>query len=250
MKRNSISSYFLLILFTGTLTMSPAYAQSDSNSWRNSAAINLWGAGIKGTTASGAEIDVGFSDILDNLDFAFMGTLEGRKGKWSWLADAVYMNLSVDESGTIPIAGGALGRVDVGVKGWALNLLGGYNLSESGSGHHDVVFGARYLDLETSLKLTVGKASVGDSVTGGIWDGVVGLRGRGDLQGNWYLPYYVDVGTGQSDLTWQAYGGVGYAYNWGDLVFAYRHLEWEFDAGEPIRDINFSGPILQAKWYF
>jgi len=27
----------------------------------------------------------------------------------------------------------------------------------------------------------------------------------------WFVPYYLDVGTGESDLTWQAMGGIGYS---------------------------------------
>jgi len=100
------------------------------------------------------------------------------------------------------------------------------------------------------VNLNVGAASGGTSLSGSVWDGVVGIRGRANLQGNWYLPYYADIGTGQSDLTWQLLGGFGYKYNWGDMALAYRHLEWEFDTDVPLMDVNFSGPIVQAKWHF
>jgi len=43
-----------------------------------------------------------------------------------------------------------------------------------------------------------------------IWDGIVGFKGRVALGSDkkWYIPYYADVGTGQSDLTWQVLAGV------------------------------------------
>ena len=53
-----------------------------SGSWKYTASINLWAAGIKGETSSGGDIDIGLSDILDNLDFIFMSTLGAQKGKW------------------------------------------------------------------------------------------------------------------------------------------------------------------------
>ena len=31
----------------------------------------------------------------------------------------------------------------------------------------------------------------------------------------WFVPYYADIGTGQSDFTWQAIGGIGYAFSGG-----------------------------------
>ena len=44
------------------------------------------------------------------------------------------------------------------------------------------------------------------------WDGIVGAKGAfalGDKH-KWVVPYYVDIGTGDSDVTWQAELGVGY----------------------------------------
>jgi hypothetical protein len=34
----------------------------------------------------------------------------------------------------------------------------------------------------------------------------------------WFAPFYLDVGTGATKLTWQGFAGVGYAYRWGDVV--------------------------------
>jgi len=150
MRQITLRKVFALILLTGSYAITPAYAQSD-DSWNYSAAINLWAAGIQGTTQNGTEIDVGFSDILDSLDMTFMGTLEGRKGQWSWLTDVIYISLSTDESSNVSTpAGPVTGRVDVGNDGWVWNLLGGYNLSDTESGISDVVFGARYLDIKVT----------------------------------------------------------------------------------------------------
>ena len=250
MRLTTIRKIVALILFSCSMTTIPAYAQS-GDSWQYSAAINLWGAGIQGTAQNGNTIDVGFSDILDNLDMTFMGTLEGRKGQWSWIADVLYLSVSTDESSDVSTpAGPVTGKVDVGVDGWVWNLLAGYNLSNSEGGVSDLVFGARYMKMETGLNLNIGGAGRGGSASGSVWDGVVGIRGRANLQGNWFVPYYADIGTGQSDLTWQVLGGFGYKYNWGDMTLAYRHLEWEFDTDVPLADVNFSGPIIQAKWHF
>ena len=47
--------------------------------WRYKASLYLWGAGIGGTSSSGGDVDVSFSDIIDNLDMAAMGAIEARK---------------------------------------------------------------------------------------------------------------------------------------------------------------------------
>lgn len=56
---------------------SPSIAQEN---WDFTGFIYLWGAGLGGETVTGNDVDVSFSDILDNLDFGLMGTLEARKG--------------------------------------------------------------------------------------------------------------------------------------------------------------------------
>ncbi len=36
------------------------------------------------------------------------------------------------------------------------------------------------------------------------------------------------AGTGQSDLTWQVFGGVGYTFSWGSAVAGWRYLDYDF----------------------
>jgi hypothetical protein len=52
------------------------------------------------------------------------------------------------------------------------------------------------------------------------------------------------VGTGQSDLTWQAIGGLGYSFHWGDVIVAWRYLDYNMKSGSKIESINFNGPAL------
>ena len=46
------------------------------------------------------------------------------------------------------------------------------------------------------------------------WDGIVGVKGRWHFgaEHRWFVPYYVDIGTGDSDFTWQAMAGIGYSW--------------------------------------
>lgn len=62
------------------------------------------------------------------------------------------------------------------------------------------------------------------------------------------MPYYLDVGTGDSDLTWQAMGGMGYTFGWGELVAAWRYLDYNMPASGRVADMNFSGPLVGANF--
>jgi hypothetical protein len=79
----------------------------------------------------------------------------------------------------------------------------------------------------------------------GVLDAIIGVRGRYGLGGdNWYIPYYLDLGTGESDLTWQATSGIGYAFGHFDLSMTYRHLEWQFSSSKVMQSLSFSGPVF------
>jgi len=80
------------------------------------------------------------------------------------------------------------------------------------------------------------------------WDGIVGVKGRfpfGDER-SWFVPFYADVGTGESDSTYQLMSGVGYAFPWGEVVGQWRYLAYRF--GGPIEKLSFSGPALALNF--
>lgn len=248
----------------GALFLSSAAAVAEEASsgkdWDYTASIYLWGAGIEGATTSGATVDVGFDDLLENLGMAFMGSLEARRAKWSWMADVVYMDVGGSNNGTVPVnpgpgPGGSIDiAADVKVEGWILSFLGGYAFVQQDDRVLDLVAGARYLDITTDFnaRLELGPVSrpVRLSSSGAVWDAVVGLKGRSDFNKNWYATYHADIGTGQSDLTWQVAAGVGHRFGWGDVSLVYRHMRWEFDSSYSLEDISFSGPLLSAGFHF
>ncbi|MEZ5592554.1 MAG: hypothetical protein R3F53_18370 [Gammaproteobacteria bacterium] len=60
----------------------------------------------------------------------------------------------------------------------------------------------------------------------------------------------MDVGTGQSDLTWQAFAGVGYRFGKLDALMGYRYIDWDFDDNDVFDDLNLSGVFIGAKFWF
>ncbi len=240
------------------LGVSPVLAQSESSTtedqWQFAGAIYLWGADIGGHTKSGSEVEVGFSDLLDNIEMAFMGAFAARKNKWSFLTDVIYLDLGADKTADLSVPVGPIQvpvttSVSVDVESWVLHFAGGYNLYSEGKTRLDLIGGARYLDISMDMFLQLQSLGPGQSRTVSesltAWNGIVGLKGHASLGERWFLPYYVDIGAGQSDLTWQATAGIGFRAGrvW-DLALVYRHLEWDLDSTRVIDDINFSGPAL------
>ena len=120
----------------------------------------------------------------------------------------------------------------------------------------DAMVGLCYLDIEADAELnisgplppTLPSRRLSQSV--GLWEGVVGVKGHFNLNENWYIHYHLDIGTGESDLTGQALGAVGYRFNWGDVLLGYRHLYYDQGDSGLLQDLEFSGPVLGANFNF
>ena len=81
-------------------------------------------------------------------------------------------------------------------------------------------------------------------------DFIVGMKGRASFGegGRWFIPWYLDVGTGQSDLTWQAIGGLGYKFSGWDLIGVYRYLDYKFQSGKKVESLDAGGFAIGATF--
>ena len=237
--KTSKTIQMVVIVLAGLFMMAAAQtATAQEQGWEFTADLYGWGASIGGRSATGTGIDIGIDDLIDNLEMGLMTSVGARKGKWSILTDVIYMDVDAGKHG-----------IDVGLQSWIVTPVVGYNLVQDGNIALDIVGGARYLWLKSELDLSgVGGARFSDS--GHVWDGIVGLKGEVTLAKNWYIPFYLDVGAGDSDLTWQALGGLAYKFKKFDVVAGYRYLDWEFDDNDVFDDLNLSGLYAGLKLQF
>ncbi len=145
-----------------------------------------------------------------------------------------------------------------GLQAWT--LAGTYTAIETPSYQLDVLAGTRLLKMDTTLswRLNGNLGSLAVARTGANtakpdwWDAIVGVRGRARLGegGKWFVPYYADIGTGQSDLTWQAMAGVGYTFSWGESSASTATSNTSFDSSKALQDISFTGPAIAVgfRW--
>ena len=262
----------VLALAAGTLLPASAAAQSaqpawDSGKWQFAATLYGYLPSIGGSLSvpvntGGSSINVDASTILDHLKFTFMGTLDAHNGRWGAFTDVLYLDVGGSKSQTHDFSIGAVqlpatttADLNLDLKGIVWTLAGEYRVASDPALKMDVLAGARMF----GLKPTLGWSISGDlgpipesgrsgsrKVDESVWDGIVGVKGRyafGDDR-KWFMPFYLDVGTGQSQLTWQAAAGVGYSYNWGGVFAMWRYLDYKFKSGKALEDMNFNGPML------
>ena len=198
MMRKYFYRRLIQVFVVSFLTFGSSLAQaqeSDADSgWQFAIAPYLWGSDISGQTQGGLPLDVAIGDLLDNLEGVFMASFEARKNKWLILSDFVYLDVAASKQvGPLPL--------DVNLEGTVFHLAGGYNLYQEKSSL-DLIFGARNLDLDLGLSTVIEGNPVSLSRSGNNLDAIIGVKGQLTFSKRWYLPYYVDVGTGDSDLSW------------------------------------------------
>ena len=240
----------------------PVSGVSAEDEWQFKAELYGWLPDIEATTPSGQDVKIGIDDVLDNLDFPAMGGVAAQKGRWSFIADFAYGKLSADESGSTLVSPGPGNSlvipttVDVSaeIEGWIVNLAAAYSVFQTDQHAVQVLAGARYfwLDLTAELDTSIVPANgviVGDDDD--VWDPIIGERGKSRLSDDWWFNYRFDIGSGESDKTWNAVAQFGYKRDWGGWVFGYRYLHYDFDSDfRPLKDIDIYGPFVGALWEF
>ena len=255
-----------------------ASAQTQSSQWSFTITPYLWAPNIDGTLkysvppggGGSPEVETGPNDYLENLSGALMISGEARKGRWSVFTDFIYLDFSSEESsvksvnfGGSTVSSSANVSTDSSLTGAVWTLGVGYAVLPGRPVDLDVFGGLRYFGLEAStdwqLSLEVTGPGGGQTFprTGSIsqredlWDGVVGVKGRVWLgKSNWSLPYYLDVGTGSSSLTWQGMLGIAYSYKWFGATLVYRHLYYDMKGDNLVQDMRFSGPAFGLNFRF
>ena len=248
-----------------SLSAAPVLAQEASDDWQFSATIYGWFPDIAGQSnlpVGDTSIGVDIGTILDHLKMTAQGSFEVRKGRWGAYTDVVYLDVGETKNnarnidiGGVPLPGTVASSLEFDLKSLFWTFAGTWQLTDNTA----LLAGARLASQDVQLDwefagdfgpiqpppLTGSRRASVDQ-----WDLIVGARGQFNLGdgGKWAIPYHFDIGTGDSELTWQAMLGVSYALGWGDLGIAWRHLEYDFESGGAIKDINFSGPAAGARF--
>jgi len=227
--------------------------------WRYSAAFYLWMANIDGKqTVKGqeADLDVGFGDILDVLEFAAEGHVEAIKDNlWGIFIDGTYLKLGPKaEKGPI--------KLDVDYNYWLWEVGGIYraNTWNTGKGQAavDLLLGGRYTSMDVKLKFK--NPPLPDIDGDESWtDLFAGARWLTPLSKNWTMSLRGDVGgfgiSGSSDLA--LHGALVFDWNFSpnwDLVAGYRALYQDYKSGSGANEFAYDatthGPLLGLAYRF
>lgn len=246
-------------------------AQAKPDDWQFRAALYGWFPGLSGTTefpsgAGGPSINVNSKDLIEGLKMAFMGNFQAQKGELGIFADMFYADVGDDKYGTRDftihgrVPGSATANLSLDVKTTLFTLAGTYSVVQRPEYSMQVLAGARMLKLDQTLDWAItagaGSALAGRNGTADVdatnWDAIIGAAGRysfGDDR-RWFVPYYLDIGAGNSRFTWQTILGLGYSFGWGDVIAAWRYTDYDFKSGDTVQSLTLQGPAIGVsfKW--
>ena len=237
------------------LALSAGSVSAAENDWEWSIALYGWMSGIEADVFANdtkvGEIDMSFSDILDDLDMTVMLHGEGFRGQWGFFADLVYLDISNSVTGR-------LATTDYSMSSTIFDLAGVYRPSGTPLGF-EVYAGLRYFNMDLELDVTPNltgitrSARIDDSYT----DFLVGARYTGEINQNWFYRFQGDVSAGETDGTWSVSGLAGYRFGKElnmSAIFGYRHLEIDLENDQGLvtvsQDLTMSGPFVAFNYAF
>ncbi len=229
----------------------PSTTQSSSYDAKYQLTPYIWFSGFNGdigVRGRVVRVDASFSDIFDELNFGVMATFEARwGGKWKFLLDGIYMNLSDGDVNPGPFFDGA----EITAKALIIDPEIGYAIVGGETSRVDLFGGFRLYHIENGLELRQGAGRLNLSQTQTWADPVVGFRVKAG--GKAYLTMKADIGGFGlgSELTWQAFGGLGINLcSRLAIIIGYRYLDIDYRRNGFIYDVALGGPLLGFGFRF
>jgi opacity protein-like surface antigen len=236
-------------------------APEAADGWAFTASAYLWGAGIEGQSGvfglPPQDVDLSFSDILEDLDFAFMGLGEARNGPFVLGLDVTYSKVGSEIDNPRERPGPELiNKLDIDSTTWMVTGYGGYSIIDTDDVRIDLVGGARLWSVNTEFELDSDLAALDGSTVddGATWvDPLAGVKLRLDLTSDVYIASWGMVGgfgVG-SDLMWDVMAGAGYSFTEHFDVFAgYRAVSVDYSDDGFVYDMVQQGPAVAGVFRF
>ena len=236
------SSFIVVFLLTGTVTTN-AQAADDFNTWQNTLApLYLWGQSLDGTINDTLGLQIDFNEAVEDLNGVMTVHYEGAKGHWGIIADYSFVNIRPE--GTAPGSPGVSVAVDMEntiAEIGALYRFGPNNPLQ-------LLGGVRRYELDTDI--TVGFVTP-VTIKKSFTDFFIGGRIVSQFGKKWSFIGRADIGTGDSDLVWNALLSFDYRFNKTlSGLIGYRAIDYDVDEPDFKYQMNHSGPVLALVFHW
>lgn len=226
----------------------PAPAIPVANSWSGQISLYGWASGLDGTVQSfsrvpAANVNIGFDQLLKNLDGALMLSGSATNGHFVVLGDIIYAKVSPKKDFS---AGRFDGSLTLDTTSFIGLAAGGYRVYADPAWTLDLLAGVRVFSVTNSLTLALPRVEAEIADRTETWvDGVVGLRAIYALNDQWHLTTIGLVGGISSRYEWDVLATIGYKFTqtWSGFV-GYRALGVDYRNDGFIYDVVQHGPLI------
>jgi hypothetical protein len=241
----------------------PEPSPPPESGWVFTVAPYFWMAGLDGDIGifglQPVEVDLSFSDIIQDFKFGGMVVMELHNGEWGVFGDVMYVKTEADESVTRSVLGVPTSlSASVETSSFTGTLMGEYRIYSEPVATVDLMAGGRIWDVDNDINiaLTAGGAPLAafSGSDGSTWvDPMVGARGRYNIDENWFVNGWAMIGGfgASSEISWDVLAGVGYQYNeWLSFNLGYRALGVDYEDDGFVYDVIQHGPVLGTVMRF
>jgi hypothetical protein len=222
-----------------------------------------------------ADVKADAGDYFANLNGALALAGVVRYDRFSVMTDIMYVSataggsrvdsVNIADIRRDPISSTVNAGGDSTLKTTLWTLAGGYTVASGTWGNVDVLAGFRYLGIESTTNYNLAVTLDGPrgnagptfggagrlSATDNIWNGIVGVRGRINIaESGFFIPYYLDLGAGNSNFTWQTFAGIGYQTGWAGVQLGWRYMSYDQGGSSVVQDMTMSGAYLAVNFSF
>jgi hypothetical protein len=198
-----------------------------------------------------ADQTIELDDLVDATDFTGQIDITARKGRHGALLDVFYVDLGSDDArftlpGPAPIP--AVAKTDVRLT--IAELGGTFNPRGDGRGL-TLVYGLRAIDrsmdIDATIPLAPGVAlNKTYDLSETLYDALVGVGYAGRINDRWSFKLRADASTGDTDLTWEAEGDVGYSFGRDSrytVIAGYRYFDAQFKKADVPAEVDIDATL-------
>lgn len=260
MRRFISGSVACAILLSANGVLSAPPEEPKDNGWKFIVTPYFMAAALDGKTGVGdvtTQLDVPFSELLENLSAGFMGTAEAHKGRWIIGIDAIYFKVSDQKSKTVTGPFGQIdveGTVEVTASESVYQPTLGYRVMDEGGPTLDLYVAARYTGLDTDMYLASttsipsfpgGSRTISESKS--WWDPVIGGRIIFPIRERFMVMTLADFGGfgvgSEVAYQWMLVGGWKISKMF-SLDAGYRYFKEDYDQDNFVWDMVASGFLM------
>jgi hypothetical protein len=226
------------VLALAMVAASPVNAADGKWQWYG--APYLWMTSVKTDLKGGSGGGADFPDIVDKIDWAFQGHVEGQGDRLGVFGDVIYLSLSDDGVRTAYDTNASLDTTVV-------ELAGVWNVSPGRFEGLDLFAGVRHIVANATVEFHSNSPPLPDFTAGvdqSFTDVMLGGRYTATVSDKWKVSTRLDGAWGDTDGTINASVMASRRMGNGSWVFSYRYMKVRLNENGDDVDLTLHGPAV------